>query len=97
MNSTNFATTNHSLRLMEQIAMSIQMNEPLLLVGETGTGKTTVVQQVSKLLHKTLNVINVSQQTESGDLLGGYKPVNSKSIAIPIQEEFEILLHPHSP
>lgn len=91
VNSTNFATTNHSLRLMEQIAMSIQMNEPLLLVGETGTGKTTVVQQVSKLLHKTLNVINVSQQTESGDLLGGYKPVNSKSIAIPIQEEFEIL------
>ncbi|KAL3228604.1 Midasin [Nakaseomyces bracarensis] len=91
INSTVFATTNHSLRLMEQISMSIQMNEPLLLVGETGTGKTTVVQQVSKLLNKPLNVINVSQQTESGDLLGGYKPVNSKSIAIPIQEEFEML------
>lgn len=91
VNSTVFATTNHSLRLMEQISMSIQMNEPLLLVGETGTGKTTVVQQISRLLNKPLNVINVSQQTESGDLLGGYKPVNSKSIAIPIQEEFEML------
>ncbi|CAB4255465.1 similar to Saccharomyces cerevisiae YLR106C MDN1 Huge dynein-related AAA-type ATPase (midasin), forms extended pre-60S particle with the Rix1 complex (Rix1p-Ipi1p-Ipi3p) [Maudiozyma barnettii] len=91
VNSTSFAMTNHSLRLMEQIAVSVRMTEPVLLVGETGTGKTTVVQQLSKRLNKTLTVINVSQQTETGDLLGGYKPVNSKSIAVPVQETFEIL------
>lgn len=91
VNSTSFASTNHSLRLMEQIGVSVQMCEPVLLVGETGTGKTTVVQQLSKLLHKPLTVINVSQQTEAGDLLGGYKPVNSKTIALPIQETFESL------
>ncbi|SJM84125.1 related to Midasin [Zygosaccharomyces bailii] len=90
-NATSFATTNHSLRLMEQISVAVQMVEPVLLVGETGTGKTTVVQQLSRLLNKTLTVINVSQQTETGDLLGGYKPVNSKTIAIPIQENFESL------
>lgn len=91
VNSTSFATTNHSLRLMEQIAVSVQLCEPVLLVGETGTGKTTVVQQLGKLLHKPLTVINVSQQTETGDLLGGYKPVNSKTVALPIQETFESL------
>ncbi|SMN21636.1 similar to Saccharomyces cerevisiae YLR106C MDN1 Huge dynein-related AAA-type ATPase (midasin), forms extended pre-60S particle with the Rix1 complex (Rix1p-Ipi1p-Ipi3p) [Maudiozyma saulgeensis] len=91
VNSTSFAMTNHSLRLMEQIAVSVRMTEPVLLVGETGTGKTTVVQQLSKRLNKTLTVINVSQQTETGDLLGGYKPVNSKSIAVPVQEKFEVL------
>lgn len=91
VNSTSFASTNHSLRLMEQIGVAVQMCEPVLLVGETGTGKTTVVQQLSKLLHKPLTVINVSQQTETGDLLGGYKPVNSKTIALPIQETFESL------
>ncbi|CCD26053.2 AAA family ATPase midasin NDAI_0G02760 [Naumovozyma dairenensis CBS 421] len=90
-NSTAFAITNHSLRLMEQIAVTIQMTEPVLLVGETGTGKTTVVQQMAKFMNKTLTVINVSQQTETGDLLGGYKPVNSKTIAVPIQELFETL------
>ncbi|GAV48858.1 hypothetical protein ZYGR_0N02630 [Zygosaccharomyces rouxii] len=90
-NATSFATTNHSLRLMEQISVSVQMTEPVLLVGETGTGKTTVVQHLCRLLNKTLTVINVSQQTETGDLLGGYKPVNSKTIAIPIQEKFESL------
>lgn len=76
---------------MEQIGVSIQMAEPVLLVGETGTGKTTVVQQIAKQMNKKLTVINVSQQTEAGDLLGGYKPVNTKTVAVPIQEVFENL------
>ncbi|ODV93781.1 hypothetical protein PACTADRAFT_71717 [Pachysolen tannophilus NRRL Y-2460] len=91
--SSSFAKTNHSLRLMEQIGVSISMCEPVLLVGETGTGKTTVVQQVAKMLNKKLVVINVSQQTEIGDLLGGYKPVNTKIIALPLQELFDNLFH----
>ncbi|KAG7192420.1 uncharacterized protein KQ657_001821 [Scheffersomyces spartinae] len=91
MNDTSFALTNHSLKLMEQIGVATSMVEPVLLVGETGTGKTTVVQQVAKLLDKKITVINVSQQTETGDLLGGYKPVNTKTVAIPLQETFESL------
>ncbi|CUS25026.1 LAQU0S25e00232g1_1 [Lachancea quebecensis] len=91
VNDTSFARTNHSLRLMEQIGAAIQMCEPVLLVGETGTGKTTVVQQVAKAVNQRLTVINVSQQTESGDLLGGYKPVNTKTVAVPLLEEFESL------
>lgn len=90
-NNTTFARTKHSKRLMEQIAVAVEMVEPVLLVGETGTGKTTVVQEIAKLMNKKLTVINVSQQTESGDLLGGYKPVNTKSVAIPLQEVFESL------
>lgn len=91
INDTSFATTNHAKRLMEKVCVSIRNNEPLLLVGETGTGKTTVVQQISKVLHKKLTVINVSQQTESSDLLGGYKPVNCRTLIVPIIEEFEEL------
>lgn len=89
--NTDFARTKHSKRLMEQIGMAIEMVDPVLLVGETGTGKTTVVQEVAKMMNKKLTVINVSQQTESGDLLGGYKPVNAKTVAIPLQEIFENL------
>lgn len=90
-NDTSFARTKHSRRLMEQVGIAVQMCEPILLVGETGTGKTTIVQEIAKMMNKKLTVINVSQQTESGDLLGGYKPVNTKSVAIPIQERFESL------
>lgn len=87
----SFARTKHSKRLMEQIALAIQMAEPVLLVGETGTGKTTVVQEVAKMMNKKMTAINVSQQTESSDLLGGYKPVNTMTVAIPLQESFENL------
>lgn len=90
-NSTSFATTHHAARLMEQIGVGISMCEPLLLVGETGTGKTTVVQQMAKILNKKLTVINLSQQTEVGDLLGGFKPINAKTLALPLQEDFEQL------
>ncbi|CDK29573.1 unnamed protein product [Kuraishia capsulata CBS 1993] len=91
--SGSFARTNHSLRLMEKVGVSISMVEPVLLVGETGTGKTTVVQQVASLLGKKLVVINVSQQTEVSDLLGGFKPVTAKTIALPVQEVFEELFN----
>lgn len=91
VNAASFARTNHSLRLMEQIGAALLMTEPVLLVGETGTGKTTVVQQMAKLMNKKITVINVSQQTESSDLLGGYKPVTSKIMALPLQETFDEL------
>ena len=89
--NTDFARTKHSKRLMEQIGVAVEMVDSVLLVGETGTGKTTVVQEIAKMMNKKLTVINVSQQTESGDLLGGYKPVNTKTVAIPLQEVLESL------
>lgn len=84
-----FATTNHALRLLEQVGAAVRLSEPVLLVGETGTGKTTVVQQMADMLGYNLTVMNLSQQTESGDLLGGYKPVDVRTLAVPLKEVFE--------
>ncbi|KAK9466820.1 hypothetical protein V1512DRAFT_275936 [Lipomyces arxii] len=86
-----FAHTKHTLRLLEQIATCVSTREPLLLVGETGTGKTTVVQQLAASVGTNIVVLNISQQTEAADLLGGYKPVDVKTIAVPLQEDFETL------
>lgn len=86
-----FATTGHALRLMEKIAVTIHLNEPVLLVGETGTGKTTVVQHLADMIHQNLIVVNLSQQSDSSDLLGGFKPVDGKVLAIPLNDEFERL------
>ncbi|KAI8086936.1 P-loop containing nucleoside triphosphate hydrolase protein [Gilbertella persicaria] len=86
-----FATTGHALKLMERIAVSIHLNEPVLLVGETGTGKTTVVQHLADMIHQNLIVVNLSQQSDSSDLLGGFKPVDGKVLAIPLKEEFDRL------
>ena len=86
-----FAITNHAMRHLESIAAAIATNEPCLLVGETGTGKTTLVQELARILGHELIVVNLSQQSETGDLLGGYKPLNLRVYAMPIQEEFEDL------
>ncbi|KAI1505402.1 P-loop containing nucleoside triphosphate hydrolase protein [Biscogniauxia marginata] len=86
-----FASTNHARRLLEQIAVAVKLREPMLLVGETGIGKTTVVQQLAETLGHKLVAVNLSQQSEAGDLLGGFKPVNARSLAVPLKEEFEDL------
>ena len=89
--SRPFAPTAHARRLLEQISMAVAATEPVLLVGETGIGKTAVVQQLADLLGHRLVAINLSQQSEVGDLLGGFKPVSVRSLAMPLKEEFEDL------
>lgn len=88
---TPFAMTIHVLHVLESIAVAVRMAEPCLLVGETGTGKTTMVQQLADSLGHRLTVVNLSQQSEAGDLLGGYKPLNIHALAVPMQDEFEDL------
>ena len=51
-----------------------QHEEPVLLVGETGTGKTTVCQRLAHQLGCKLHIVNCNQHTEAADLLGGYRP-----------------------
>lgn len=89
--SSRFASTRAALTLMEQVAAAVQMAEPALLVGETGIGKTTVIQQLATLMRQKLTVVNLSQQSESTDLLGGFKPVNIRTMAIPMLDEFNHL------
>ena len=86
-----FANTVHAKKLLEQIASAVKSEEPILLVGETGIGKTTMVQQLVDTLGHKLVAVNLSQQSEVGDLLGGFKPVNVRSLAVPLKEEFEDL------
>ena len=86
-----FAYTKHALVLLERVASSIRNNEPVLLVGETGTGKTSTVQYLATQCGITLNVVNMSQQSDSSDLLGGFKPVEMKQLVFPVREKFEVL------
>ncbi|KAL6704852.1 AAA ATPase midasin [Coniothyrium glycines] len=84
-----FSTNDFTLRLLEKITVAVDREEPLLLVGETGTGKTTCIQYLAEQLGRKLVTFNLSQQSESGDLLGGYKPVNVRSLVIPLKDEFD--------
>ena len=71
-----FTLTRPVQSLLERIAVAVMQNESVLLVGETGTGKTTTVTHLAHLLGKHITTINLSTQTESSDLIGGFKPLN---------------------
>lgn len=89
-NST-FSFTRMTVCLLERVAISISQNEPVLLVGETGVGKTTSVQYLAEKTNHKLVVINMSNQSDISDLLGGFKPVDLGFILGPIRTEFESL------
>ncbi|KAH8913594.1 P-loop containing nucleoside triphosphate hydrolase protein, partial [Atractiella rhizophila] len=74
--SRPFALTRPSRLLLERVASCVLSNEPVLLVGETGTGKTTAVAHLAEHVGKKLIVVNLSKQTEPADLIGGLKPVD---------------------
>lgn len=86
-----FSFTRPSATLLERVTSCVAQREPVLLVGETGTGKTSSVQYLARSTGHKLVVINMNQQSESADLLGGYKPVDFKFLITPIREEFEML------
>ncbi|OVA06149.1 von Willebrand factor [Macleaya cordata] len=83
-----FVDIRSSLHVLERIACSVKYNEPILLVGETGTGKTTLVQNLAMRLGQPLTVLNLSQQSDVADLLGGLKPTDPQFICIPLYNEF---------
>ena len=88
---SNFALTMHALRNIERISVCIQLSEPILLVGETGTGKTSILQYIANQIGKKLIVQNLSQQSDSTDLLGGFKPIELRSLCVPLKNEFDYL------
>ena len=59
-----------------------------LLTGETGTGKTSVVTHLASLLRRPLISLNLSNQTESSDILGGFKPVDARVPGAELQQRF---------
>lgn len=44
----SFAYTRQAAGLLERVAVCVSRNEPVLLVGETGTGKTASIQYLAE-------------------------------------------------
>jgi midasin (ATPase involved in ribosome maturation) len=86
--SFSFAPTASGWRLMEAMAVCIREKEPVLLVGETGTGKTTVLQYLAHCCGRALMVQNLSLQTDATDLLGGYRPLRIQQVAQNVYQTF---------
>ena len=61
-------------RLAVLVSHAWKHQEPVLMVGETGCGKTTVVDIISSINDIPLYSLSCHNNTESGDFLGGLRP-----------------------
>ncbi|KAI6016225.1 hypothetical protein EDC04DRAFT_2881627 [Pisolithus marmoratus] len=83
-----FAMHKPAVCLLSRIATAISFREPILLTGETGTGKTSAITHLATLLRRPLVSLNLSHQTESSDLLGGFKPIDARVPAGELSARF---------
>lgn len=85
----HFAKTSNAVKLLEQVAITSGMDEPTLLIGETGVGKTTALQFLaSRNGPNNLIVFNMSQAASSIDLIGSYKPIELTRLLRSSVEQF---------
>ena len=84
----SFAATRHARALLRSLAAGVSASEPILVVGETGNGKTSVIQALADSVGATLLVQNLNVQSDSTDLLGGHKPVAMAAAARPLVNDF---------
>lgn len=78
-NSSDIVWTSTAKRLALLILHSFKFKEPVLLVGETGCGKTRVCQTIAEILSRQLSIVNCHLNTESSDFLGGLRPSRESS------------------
>jgi midasin len=76
--SSNVVWTSAMRRLFVLVANALKCNEPVLLVGETGSGKTSVCQLFADAASKQMLTLNCHQSTETADLIGSQRPLRNR-------------------
>ncbi|KAK1228082.1 AAA ATPase midasin [Marasmius sp. AFHP31] len=81
LSSSSLVWTSAMKRLFILVSRALRFNEPVLLVGETGCGKTSVCQEFAVAMNKELHALNCHQNTETADMIGGLRPVRNRGVA----------------
>ncbi|MFH0790155.1 MAG: AAA family ATPase, partial [Candidatus Omnitrophota bacterium] len=71
---TVLVSTAATLINLEKVARSVLLNEPPLLIGPTGAGKTSLIRYLAFLTGNKFKRFNLNVQTEKGDFIGSHKP-----------------------
>ncbi|KAI5189619.1 midasin [Nematocida minor] len=95
-NEVEYVLTKPAVRLILSVVEGLAVVSSFLLIGETGTGKTTAVQKIfekRKILLSTrykdarkLLCVNLSKDTDISDLLGSYQFATSEQLALHIND-----------
>lgn len=88
---TNLLVIRNQLPILKALAQSIKMNWLTILVGPSATGKSSVVQLLTDLVGKELQVIPVTSAMDVSDLLGGFEQVDFNRNLESLYDKIETL------
>ncbi|MGB3242461.1 MAG: AAA family ATPase, partial [Candidatus Omnitrophota bacterium] len=74
---------------LEKVVQAIEVADPVLLVGETGVGKTSLIRALAYLSNNNFRRFNLNGQTDKLEFIGGYRP---KSKTLSDEEAASLLL-----
>lgn len=85
---SELAPTSQTLRTMALTLHSFRYGEPVLLIGDTGLGKTSVAKVVAeKLLSRRLLSFSCHLNTDASDFLGSLRPARDRGEEAPGEVE----------
>jgi midasin len=67
-------------RMFSLVQRCIRHKEPVLLIGGTGCGKTSVCQVLAALVEQDLRILNLHEHSETADFLGGLRPLRDRAV-----------------
>ncbi|OGQ45127.1 MAG: hypothetical protein A3H42_01885 [Deltaproteobacteria bacterium RIFCSPLOWO2_02_FULL_46_8] len=70
----DFSLDEMSLDLLKRCALSVKLQQPPLLEGETDIGKTKALEYLAHLTNHRLYRLSLSGQTDVSELIGKYVP-----------------------
>ncbi|PLW36124.1 hypothetical protein PCASD_11659 [Puccinia coronata f. sp. avenae] len=80
----NLVATNAYKRLIKLVSCcQLQLNEPVLLVGDAGLGKTLVCEALSSFANQRVRSVNLHRNSEVGDLRGGQRGSAQRRFGTP--------------
>ena len=68
--SDSFVFTENSVSHLELLVIASQSGRPVLLLGDTSVGKTTLISEFASLVNQELVVIPMSDSTVTSDFIG---------------------------
>lgn len=67
-------------KVKKSLEVAIAKNTPVLLVGETGCGKTSVVRELAAKHKRTFSRFNMTGETSVDEFVGKYTLINSETV-----------------
>ena len=72
------ATTQSFRRAWKLAGRALGFREPVLLIGETACGKTSLCQLLALSRDRPIRIVNCHQSTETADIIGGLRPAKGR-------------------